>query len=261
MARTATSRFPCGLYNSVRLTYVNNGVVVDVNASNDCIDLPGLTTNPNSNWTLPLLLYPLHDGILYNQNIYSQLDGTGTGRGYVSSPLVGQFYSCALGGVTRNSTQRPVLNAWQWFILTNSYAGGSNTNTLNMYFKLFGETTVQNVGTFSGITYENADGAHRIGASKATPTRCYDGYVSAFRFFTETFTENQINTMCSTNSFSRTNLAKEILMTETSGTTLADTSSNTTDATLTNGAVMEISIVPVPARTPVTRTPVTRTPA
>lgn len=261
MARTVVKRFPIGVTNSVRTTYVEGGGTVDVNASNDFIALFGLTVNPNSNWTLALLLFPRHDGLLYNQTIYAQQNGTGTGRGWISSPLVGQFFSCALGGVTRNSTQKPVLNQWQWVVFSNSYSSGSGTNTLTMYHMMLGGSSVSQIGQFSGITYENCDGAHRIGATKddagtGTGTRCYDGNIGDFKFYTTAFTVEQIFALCASNDYPITNLACHLPMREPSGTILSDMSGNVKNGTLMNGAAIDTGTSPWSIRTVVSRTAV-----
>lgn len=261
MARTVVTRFPVGVTNSVRTTYVESGGTVDVNASNDLIALTGLTVNPNSNWTLALLIYPRHDGTLYNQTIYAQQNGTGTGRGWMSSPLVGQFFSCALGGVTRNSSQKPVLNQWQWIVFSNANSG--STNTLTMYYMMKGGSQVIQIGQFSGITYENCDGEHRFGATKddagtGTGTRCFDGNVGDMKFYTSTLTQAQISELCASNNYSTSNLVRHYQMRETSGSTIADVTGTGSAAVLTNGAAIDTSTVPWPARTVVSRTVVTR---
>ena len=253
MARTSVTRFSAGS-NSVRTTAISGDTV----NSNDVIRIPGLTISPNSNWTLVKLINPVGDGSYFNMTFYSQADGTGVGRSWMTSPLVGRFWTSALGGMTRNSNQLPILNSWQWVVYTNTYNSGANTNDLNMYFMPLRAAFAISIGSFLGIAaYEEANGEHHIGANKLTPAGFgADAYFGHFQFFSRTLTQAEVSQRCTRNSFSRSNLECEYLFTESSGSTVKDTSGNGRDGILVDGAAFSL-VSPFPARAIVaTRTPV-----
>ncbi len=186
--QTTTTRRPTGV-SAINYKGQLGG---DVNEQKNYVDITDLTFNPNSeSWSLFVEIFnPMNilNTSWYNITIYSQNDGTGTGRSWITIPLAapnqGKISSALGGGTTRTSEVFANPGRRQTILLTYTKAGVSGT----LQWYIDGTIRASHV-LASGI--EAATGSHRIGASKNDPTltpthgtRCYPGLIGRIQFYT-----------------------------------------------------------------------------
>ncbi len=225
MTRTVVNRYPTGS-GSVLLT----GIVGNTTGSNQSIDTPVVFDPSTTDWTINLWLYPTATGVdmSYGMNIYSQNDGTGTGRTWLSSQLGNGNYTSTVitGGGQTDFGVQPIKNAWQMVTMVYTLS----TTTMKFYFN--GSLA----STTAAFPIQSATGTHRIGASKgAAGTRCFNGNIGPVMVFTRAILDAELATIYSSNAFTATNQALYYPMLQASGD-VQDFSGNANNGTLINSA-------------------------
>lgn len=162
--------------------------------------------------------------------IISQTNGTGLGRAWLYFTGTAWKLTTVLGGTTILGTR--VLNNNQWYFFGVSvdpivktmdfYVGGNNSFTHDI--------------AVTGMTIEPADGEIWLLENKGLSAN-FQGLATEYRIFTDrVFTEQEWSDYYFNNSFDKTGLRQELLFTEGTGNSVADTSVNATTASIINTA-------------------------
>ena len=233
------------LPRSVFLEPVIVAGAVDVNASNAHIIVPFNLDPLTNEFTVSMGCYFLSAGDIpptYNMQLYSQQDGTGTGRSFLTSPLVGGNISSAFGGLSYSSGFYPNLNVFQWIHLVKT--GTTLLTSSITFYRDTNQGATFNSGSVPALSIESATGNHVIGASKGL-NRNFWGYIGPVRFFSRALPAGDIANIVAGNNFDRSDLEYEYLFTETSGTTCYDSSGNNVNGTLVNNiSFNKLSVFP-----------------
>lgn len=232
---------------SVLFTKVISGGIVDVNASNDYISVPFNLNPVSEEFTICLSAYFLTAGNFdpsYNMQLYSQADGTGTGRSWLTSPLVGGNISSALGVTTRDSGFYPYIKKFQNIYLVKT--GVTQATSAITFYRDYAQGNTFNSSSTPALMIESASGNHLIGISKGI-NRCFDGNIALARGFSRPLSFDEIKSITANRLFDRGGLEYEYLFKETSGSTCFDTSGNDRHGILNNGAAFN-ALTPLPMR-------------
>lgn len=212
----------------------------DVNEQKNYVDIFPVTLNPNSiTWSLFVEIYTpsnMGDPNWYNITIYSQNNGTGTGRSWITIPLAapnkGTISSALGGGVTRSSNVIAKPDTRYTIVLRFNKA----TNTLDWHIN------GQYCTSYPGIAIENATGSHRIGAGKDDPTlpsphgtRCFPGKIGRVGLYENVLlTQEQITLLHNGcfNEISTTGDVFKMSMEQNNGETVRDISGNNNHGTI-----------------------------
>lgn len=235
MARTAVNR--------VALSPLLYSLQFDP-ASTDKCQFDSFNYNPSGQpWTLCLSYYATHLplGGFNDYNLYSQQDGTGTGRSWLYVDYTNNKLSTYLNGSTQNFSQTVSKFTWYRLCLTRN----SSTGAVTLYVN----------GVSSGAvtpTVTNSTGVHVIGNNKSALNGGAGGLITNVAFYNYAFSATEaLNEHLNPNAVSNANLMYSLMMTNGSGTTVSDNSGNARNATLTS--VNWDSRVPSKARTAATR--------
>jgi hypothetical protein len=157
------------------------------------------------------------------QNIYNQQNGAGTGLTWLLVRNTNHKLSTLLDGSgTALESNYTVKRGWQYIHL--SY----DVTTQQLSFYVNGKCVGRNT-----VAIPSATGAHRILCNKLVEGPA-DGYVTEVRFYTRKFSDAEVDADYFNNERDLTNLRYELLFTEGSGFSVADTSGNGRNGTITS---------------------------
>ena len=220
------------------------GTKADPNGSDQSIDITTMTFDPSTtDFSVLLFIYPKpsFDSTWYNTQLYSQNNGTGTGRTwlglpYAEAPTLFGKYSSSFGGGSQNSDKVAELGKWQAIGITYELS----THTLKYYY--FDDIKSPGlIKTITSVTIESATGYHCIGASKnggtnpLTGTRCFGDYVGPSFVWKRKLLDSEMLAGSKFQYVDRTRLELELLMQQNSGN-IIDTSGNNHTVIVSNGA-------------------------
>src|SRR3989339_608567 len=235
-------------------TEVNNLYYYNGFNSNDVLQEFNFTTGSGAtlvdtgatstkDFSVLLFIYPKpsFDSTWYNTQLYSQNNGTGTGRTwlglpYAEAPTLFGKYSSSFGGGSQNSDKVAELGKWQAIGITYELS----THTLKYYY--FDDIKSPGlIKTITSVTIESATGYHCIGASKnggtnpLTGTRCFGDYVGPSFVWKRKLLDSEMLAGSKFQYVDRTRLELELLMQQNSGN-IIDTSGNNHTVIVSNGA-------------------------
>jgi hypothetical protein len=262
MSRPEVKRWPMGA-SSIRCT----GVIGDVNASNDYVDIPAPSTSDRFNlssksWLLFAWIYvrSLASGELtYNETIISQLDsddgssvasGTNAGRSIMTVSLGGSpanQITSALAGGSYMSGVVPVKNTWIGSCIFWDF------DTQTLHFNIDGIAK----NTHNSVNIESSTGKVRLGATKGG-NRCFDGNIGPVLLLSKE-SGNFSDSEAAAVYYNRTiptdaTVQIAVDMLQSSG----DIVTNKGNATLMNGAAWDTNTTNFPTRTVINRPQVNR---
>ncbi len=233
---------------SIRCT----GVFGDPDNSNDGVNINSVDYSPTStDFTIATWVYPdisLSAG-WYNMTVYSQTNGTGTGRSWLVIPNSGvnrNKWSSALGNLSLTSGISVKSMQWQFVMITYVLSTGT--------FSFYVDDQIGNV--YTGANLEDATGNHRYGVNRdetaITPirgVRCLNGWLGPMWNFKRALTAAEGNTLRNFGFISdRTQLQCEFLMKQSSGD-VVDSSGNGNHGTLYYNAAWDTNKAKFPVRT------------
>lgn len=164
--------------------------------------------------------------------ILAQRNGTGFGRTIMDvhiqngNVLTGETkYGSFLNGTVRDSIIDLDINDWAWLGMTYDLS--------EQILKMF--VNGLNVGEFTGVLPEAADGGYIIGHHKNANGNMYEGNMSEFRAYSELVTEEEMLDWYEKKINPSKTLELEYLFEDGSGSTVVDTSGNGRDATIVGG--------------------------
>lgn len=212
--------------------YSFKSVATGLIAANDYVTITGETTDPaTTDWTVSLWYFcsrlPTEvSAIPRAQNIYNQLDGTGTGLTWLLIRNSNNCLSTLLDGTgTARQFSYFMSHGWHYIHLTYN----KTTHDVKCYVNGIA-VGVQNINIAAGAT-----GSHRLMANKV-PQGPADGNVAEARFYTREFSATDVANDYYGDKRSADSLRYELLFNDGSGPTVVDSSGNGRNGTITAGS-------------------------
>lgn len=176
-----------------------------------------------SNWAVCMsyMACKLPLGGINDYNLYSQMDGTGTGRSWLYVDRNNNKFSTYLNNTTQNYNTTVTLNVWYRLCLTRDNATGAVVLYVN--------------GVSDGSnspTIVSANGFHVIGNNKIS-TGGLGGLITNVSFYNRTFSASDALNENRQGGAGATGLQYKLLMSEGSGPTVSDSSGNLQNCTIT----------------------------
>ncbi len=208
--RIITRNQSYSLFTTVNTSYLKTNYAI--NPSNTIFSI-GIWVLLRASVNLPTLL--------------AQLSGSGTGRAYLYWPTVPGVITTVLDGTAIAGTKKFTQNKWYFIGISSNF----NIPNVSVYYGENGAIT-QDIN--APVAPSSNDGNLIILNNRILSNKL-DGFTTEYRIFTGVaFSAAEWLSYYRDNSFSRTGLQQELLFSEGTGTTVADTSGNGMNATFNN---------------------------